>query len=98
MKKFNIGDIVEIYNTGGLYTTYADMAKLLKLSNWQYKQDFSARLPSHGNVIAKRYHELCDVIVYGIELLNGEHYLFDDSSLKPYKPVVVLSDSLFELN
>lgn len=80
-----IGSIVRVTNSGHGYSTYADMARFMKLSKWE-EQDYSQRNPKEDTVytvIAKGVHEHSQYgEVLGLEDKEGNQVMIGISGVK----------------
>lgn len=65
--KFRNGNIVKITGPGYIYSTYADMATIMGLKNFQngYNQEISGLT---GTVVACAFHEYSDNELFGVRL------------------------------
>ncbi len=67
-----VGDVVKIVEMGRLYSTYKDMAQIMKLKNFQYAFTPEYGVDAIGKVLKKREHEwnnqlLCGVRLFGVK-------------------------------
>lgn len=99
MKEFYIGQKVVVSDIGGCYSSFRDMAKLMKLSNWKYQRQCPTNEPL--TIIAKEVHKSDGFHVYGLEDSNGQTYMSSARYFLLSKPArteyVKVTESIFDL-
>jgi hypothetical protein len=73
MKQFKVGDKVEVVEPGNTYTTYKSMFAKMKFRNPEKNEFFQKGLIA--TVFAVCEHETDDVILLGLEALDGSQCL-----------------------
>ena len=78
--KFNIGDKVEVTNSGKSYLTYDEMADHMKLTRWENgRQIYNG---TQVTIIAVEPHlDYTKTIICGVETEFGEQFLMGETGL-----------------
>lgn len=83
-KDFKIGDTVRVVDKGEQYSSYSEMATLMKLTNWQNYDDLNKG--DIGEVVAIRGHEIHNnTICIGIKI-KGQDYIINPDGLELVAP------------
>jgi len=107
--RYKVGDRVRVIELGYAYTSYRHGASLLGLTNWKYKhepimenwQNYNPTMYEGTNkatIVSFTIHpENHDIKLYGLLMHDGTHFIISEDGIEPYKSIVKLDDSLFEV-
>jgi len=92
------GNIIKIVNRGRIYSTYTDMAEILKLHN--FKPNFKPDIESKGKILGIAKHEIFShESCIGVRLFNNIDIIIGPEGIIKIQETDMfdLNDKLFEL-